>query len=63
MVLQTTYKKDDVFKHLKVLLCDNGSEFKSDMTKLLENTMLTFDKQQQKTSIHTQLLQTPITKS
>ena len=35
-VLQAMYKKVSVFKYPKVFQCDKGSEFKSDMTKLLE---------------------------
>ena len=36
VVLEATYKKGGVFKYPKVFRCDNGSEFKSDITKLLE---------------------------
>ena len=35
-VLEAIYKKGGVFKYPKVFQCDNGSEFKSDVTKLLE---------------------------
>ena len=35
-VLEAIYKKDDVFKYPKVLQIDNGSEFKNEVTKLLE---------------------------
>ena len=35
-VLEATYKKDGVFKYPKVFQCDNGSEFKNEVTKLLE---------------------------
>ena len=35
-VLEAIYKKGGVFKHPKVFQCDNGSEFKSELTKLLE---------------------------
>ena len=35
-VLEAIYKKGGVFKYLKVFQCDNGSEFKNEMTKLLE---------------------------
>ena len=35
-VLQSIYKKGGVFKYPKVFQCDNGSEFKSEVTKLLE---------------------------
>ena len=31
-----TYKEGGVFKYPKVFQCDNGSKFKSDVTKLLE---------------------------
>ena len=34
--LEAIYKKGGVFKYPKVLQCDNGCEFKSDVTKLLE---------------------------
>ena len=36
VVLEATYKKGGVFKYPKVFRCDNGSEFESDITKLLE---------------------------
>ena len=35
-VLEVIYRKGDVFKYLKVFQCDNGSEFKREVTKLLE---------------------------
>ena len=35
-VLQAIYKKGGVFKFPKVFQCDNGSEFKNEVTKLLE---------------------------
>ena len=35
-VLETIYKKGGVFKYPKVFQCDNGSEFKNEVTKLLE---------------------------
>ena len=35
-MLETIYEKGGVFKYPKVFHCDNGSEFKSDVTKLLE---------------------------
>ena len=35
-VLEAIYKKGGVFKYPKVFRCDNGPEFKSDVTKLLE---------------------------
>ena len=35
-VLQAIYKKGGVFKYPKVLQIDNGSEFKNEVTKLLE---------------------------
>ena len=35
-VLEAIYKKGGVFKYPKVIQCDNGHEFKSDVTKLLE---------------------------
>ena len=35
-VLEAIYKKDSVFKYHKIFQCDNGPEFKNEMTKLLE---------------------------
>ena len=35
-VLEAIYKKGRVFKYPKAFRCDNGSEFKSEVTKLLE---------------------------
>ena len=35
-VLEAIYKKGGVFKYTKVFQCDNGSEFKNEVTKLLE---------------------------
>ena len=35
-VLEAIYKKGGVFKYPKVFQCDNGSEFKNEVTKLLE---------------------------
>ena len=35
-ILETIYKKGDVFKYPKVFQCDNGPEFKNEVTKLLE---------------------------
>ena len=35
-MLQAIYKKCGVFKYPKVFQCDNGSEFKKEVTKLLE---------------------------
>ena len=37
-VLKTIYKESGVFKYPKVFQCDNGSEFKSDVTRLFEKT-------------------------
>ena len=34
--LEAILKKDDLFKYRKVFHCDNGLEFKNEMTKLLE---------------------------
>ena len=36
VVLEAIYKKGCVFKYPKVFECDNGSVFKSGVTKLLE---------------------------
>ena len=35
-MLEAIYKKGGVFKYLKVFQCDNGSEFKNEVIKLLE---------------------------
>ena len=35
-VLETIYKKGDIFKYLKVFQCDNGPEFKNEVTKIFE---------------------------
>ena len=35
-VLKAKYKKGGVFKYPKVFQCDNGPEFKNEVTKLLE---------------------------
>ena len=35
-VLKAIYKKGGVFKYPKVFQCDNGPEFKNEVTKLLE---------------------------
>ena len=35
-VLEAIYKKGGVFKYPKTFQCDNGSEFKNEVTKLLE---------------------------
>ena len=35
-MLEAIYKKGDVFKYTKVFQCDNGSEFKNKVPKVLE---------------------------
>ena len=35
-MLEVIYKKSSVFKYPKLFQCDNGSDFKSDVTKLLK---------------------------
>ena len=35
-MLEAIYKKDGAFKYPKVFQCDNGVEFKREVTKLLE---------------------------
>ena len=35
-VLEAIYKKGGAFKYLKTFQCDNDSEFKNEVTKLLE---------------------------
>ena len=37
--LEAVYKKDGVFTYPKLFQRDNEREFKSDMTKLLKNTL------------------------
>ena len=37
VVLNEIYEKSGAFKYPKVFQCDNGSEFKNEVTKLLEN--------------------------
>ena len=39
-VLESIYKKDGVFKYPKTFQCDNGSEFKNEVTKFLEKKNL-----------------------
>ena len=36
-MLEAIYKKEGVFKYPKAFQCDNGSEFKNEVTNLLEN--------------------------
>ena len=50
------YKKRRVFKYSKVFQYDNESKFKSDLTRLLEKTMLSFEEQQQNNELAKQLL-------
>ena len=35
-MLEPVYKKGDVFKYPEMFECDNGSEFKNEVTKFLE---------------------------
>ena len=35
-MFEAIYKKGDVFKYSKIFQCDNGSEFKSESTNLLD---------------------------
>ena len=46
-VLEAIYKNGGVCKYRKSFQCDNGSEFENEATKLLENTTLRFEEQQQ----------------
>ena len=39
-VCEATYQKGDAFKYPKMFHCDNGSEFKSNVTKLLEKNIV-----------------------
>ena len=45
-VLEAIYKKGGVFKYPKTFQCDIGSEFKNEVTKLFEKTVLIFEEQQ-----------------
>ena len=62
-VLEAICKKGGLFKYPKAFQCDNGSEFKKEVTKLLESTTLRFEEQQRNISILTQLLWKLLTKS
>ena len=42
-VMTVIYEKNGKSKYTKVFHLDNGSELKSDLTKLLKNIMLTFE--------------------
>ena len=55
-------KKGSVFKYPELFWCDNGSEFKSDVTICLKN-MLVLEEEQQNTSIPTKPLRRPLRKS
>ena len=50
-LLGAIYKKGGNFKYSEVFQCDNGSEFKDEVRKLMKNTTLIFEWQQQNTSI------------
>ena len=62
-VLRAIHKKGSLFKYPEVFQSDDGSEFKSEVTKLFENTMLIFEEQQQSISIPIQPLWKSLTKS
>ena len=62
-VLEAICKKGIVFKYPKTFQCDNGSEFKNEVTKLLEKHMLRFEEQQQNISTSIRPLWKPLTKS
>ena len=53
--LEAIFKKGGVFKYRKLFQCDNGSEFKNDVTKLLEKHKLTVEEQQQSINTLTKL--------
>ena len=61
-VLEAIYKKGGVFKHPKTFQCDNGSEIKSEVTKL-KNTTLRFEQQQRNISILIRPLWKPFRKN
>ena len=62
-VLEATYKKGGVFKYPKVFQCDYGSEFRRDVTKLIENTMLIFKEQQENINTTTPLFWRHLTRN
>ena len=61
-MLEAIYNIGDVFKYAKVFQCDNGREFKNDVTKLLEKHNVEIEEQQQNISIPIQPLWKPLTK-
>ena len=62
-VLEAIYKKGGVFKYPKTFQCDNGSEFKNEVTKLFEKHTLRFEEQQQNISTPIQPFWRLLTKS
>ena len=62
-VLEAIYKKGGALKYPKTFQCDNASEFKSEVTKLLENTIVIFEEQQRNISTPILPLWKPLTKS
>ena len=62
-VLEAIYKKGGVFKYPKVFQCDNGSEFKKKLTKLLEKHNADIRRATANTSMLTQPLWKTLTKS
>ena len=61
-MLEAIYKKGGVFKYPKAFQCDNGSEFKNEVTKLLEKHNVDFEEQQQNTNILIRPLWKPLIK-
>ena len=55
-VLEAIYKKGGVFKYPKAFQCDNGSEFKDEVTKLLEKHSIEIRKAKQNISTPIRLL-------
>ena len=62
-VLEAIYKKGGVFKYPKTFQCDNGSELKNEVTKLLEKHNVGFEEQQKNISTPMWPLWKPLTKS
>ena len=62
-VLETIYKKGGVFKYSRVFQCDNGPEFKNEVTKPLEKHNADFEQHQRNRSIPIQPFWKPLTKS
>ena len=62
-VLEAIYKKGSVVKYPKTFQCNNGSEFKNEVTKLLEKHNVGIQRQQRNISTPIRLLWKPLKKS